>query len=293
MEIIRTPGEMRTWSQQARARDQRIGFVPTMGYLHDGHVSLLRHGRPRCGALVASIFVNPTQFGPQEDFASYPRDVARDTAMLVEAGTDCLYLPEIVDVYPPGFRTYVEVEGLSDTLCGRFRPGHFRGVCTVVAKLFNVVTPDEAWFGEKDAQQLRIIRKMVDDLDMPVMVTGCPTRREPDGLAMSSRNVYLGPAERAQAPALHHALQEARRLAASGETDAGRLLNRMHAIMAEQAPLAAVEYLQAVDDTSLTPVTRLEGRVLIALAARFGRTRLIDNIVLEAPTPREAEGMDP
>lgn len=281
MDVIRNPGEMRAWRQRARSAGKRVGFVPTMGYLHDGHVSLLRHGRPHCDALVASIFVNPTQFGPNEDFATYPRDVARDTAMLLDAGTDCLYLPEVGDVYPPGYRTSIEVEGLSNALCGRSRPGHFRGVCTVVAKLFHVVAPDEAWFGEKDAQQLRIIRKMVEDLDMPVMVTGCPTRREPDGLAMSSRNVYLAADERAQAPSLHRALQQAQRMAATGETDATAVLARMRAIVAGEAPLCAIDYIEAVDDATLDPVTRLSGRVLVALAVRFGRTRLIDNIVLE------------
>lgn len=288
VEIVRTPSAMRAWSRTRRQGGARVGFVPTMGYLHAGHQSLMRFGRERCEALVASIFVNPAQFGPTEDLARYPRDLERDMTLLEAVKVDCLYLPDAADIYPPGYRTWVDVEGLGDNLCGAFRPGHFRGVCTVVAKLLNTVEPDEAWFGEKDAQQLRVIRRMARDLDLPTKITGCPTVRESDGLAMSSRNVYLSADERSQAPALHHALLLARDRMAQGDCDAVAVLGAMRALIAEEAPAASIEYAQAVDDDTLVDVTRLEGRVLLALAVRFGSTRLIDNITLEA-APRAEE----
>lgn len=281
MHVIHTAREMHEWSLAQRAAGKKIGFVPTMGYLHRGHLELMKFQRARCDVLVASIFVNPTQFGPGEDFGAYPRDLDRDTALATEAAVDCLFFPAVAEIYPPGYRTYIDVELLSDTLCGAHRPGHFRGVCTVVAKLFNIVAPDEASFGEKDAQQLRIIRKMTEDLNVPVKVLGFPTVREADGLAMSSRNVYLTPGERAQAIALYRSLGRAQTLAAGGETDTASIIEQMRTLITSDAPAAQIEYIEAVDDATLQPVTRLEGPTLIAMAVRVGKARLIDNVLVD------------
>jgi pantoate--beta-alanine ligase len=281
MDVIHTVEDMRAWACQQTMSGRRVGFVPTMGYLHEGHLALLRFARARCDALVLSIFVNPTQFGPSEDFEAYPRDEPGDLALARSSGVDVAFLPAVDQIYPPGYRTFIEVESLQDGLCGRSRPGHFRGVCTVVARLFRIVSPHEAFFGEKDAQQLRIIRRMVVDLEIPVAVVGHPTVREPDGLAMSSRNVYLGSQERAQAPALYRSLRAARERVEHGEGDVGAILAEVKAAIEREAPLARLEYVEAVEDETLRPVGRLEGRVLLAVAARFGRARLIDNIVLE------------
>jgi pantoate--beta-alanine ligase len=262
---------------RARARGAFVGLVPTMGALHEGHLSLIRTAREENGFVVVSIFVNPTQFGAGEDLESYPRDLERDVTLAREAGSDLAFNPRVSEMYPRGFCTWVEVEGLTQGLCGASRPGHFRGVCTVVAKLFHICEPDRAYFGEKDAQQLAVIRKMVKDLDIPVEVVGCPTVREPDGLALSSRNVRLSPQERAQAPVLLRALLAARTAIENGERDAARLKEGMRAVLAD-ADLASIDYVEIVNAGDLAPVTTVGGSCLLALALWFGATRLIDNI---------------
>jgi pantoate--beta-alanine ligase len=264
---------------EARAGRQTIGFVPTMGYLHEGHLSLVRECRKRADVTVASIFVNPLQFGPREDFRRYPKDPERDAALLDKEGVDILFLPETAEIYPPGFRTSVEVGGLQDTLCGRSRPGHFRGVATVVLKLFNIVRPDYAFFGQKDAQQVVILRRMAEDLNLDVRIVAMPIVREPDGLAMSSRNIYLNIEERRAANVLFRGLEEARRIFEAGERAASRIRERLLVTLASE-PLARLDYAEVVDPGSLEPVERVDGEALIALAVFFGRTRLIDNIIL-------------
>jgi pantoate--beta-alanine ligase len=251
-----------------------------MGALHEGHASLLRAARAETGFVVVSIFVNPTQFGPKEDLARYPRPLEKDLALCGKEGVDLVFVPEAETVYPPGFRTYVEVHGLQDVLEGASRPGHFRGVCTVVLKLFNIVQPDVAFFGQKDAQQARIIEQMVRDLDVPLRLRLCPIVREADGLALSSRNRYLSPDERRQAVVLSQALREARQLVERGERDAGAV-RRAALERIESVPGAAVDYVAVVDAGSLQPLERLRGRVLIAVAVRIGSTRLIDNVLIE------------
>lgn len=256
-----------------------MGFVPTMGCLHEGHLTLMRQARSECDLVVASIFVNPLQFGPREDFHRYPRDLARDTATAREAGVDILFTPETTAIYPPGFCTYVEVEGLTAGLCGASRPGHFRGVSTVVAKLFNIVRPHRAYFGQKDAQQLIVIRRLVRDLDLGIEVVAVPTVREPDGLAMSSRNSYLSPPERRSALALYRALQAARDLLAQGERSAAVVKQALAGVLAAD-PAVRVDYVAVVDADTLAEMEPVGGRVLVAVAAYVGQTRLIDNLVL-------------
>ncbi len=272
--VLRTPAEMAAWSAAVHLRGERIVFVPTMGALHEGHATLLREGRGRGNQLVLSIFVNPTQFGPTEDLARYPRTLEADLALAGAAGTDVAYVPEAAGVYPPGFQTTVEVAELTRGLCGPFRPGHFAGVATVVAKLFNTVRPDVALFGQKDYQQLAVIRRMVIDLDMGIEIVGVPTVREADGLALSSRNAYLSPQERARALSLSRALFAARARAAAGERDAAALVAGAHAAL----EVDRLDYLELVDADSLAPVTRLDRPAVMAVAAFIGRTRLIDNV---------------
>ena len=285
--VVTTARDMRGLAAAARAAGRRIGFVPTMGALHDGHLSLIARARAECDELVASIYVNPLQFGPREDFAAYPRDLGRDGALCRDAGVTILFAPAEGEIHLPDHRTWISVAGLEDVLCGRTRPGHFKGVATVVAKLFAIVQPHVAFFGEKDAQQLRIIRRMVRDLHLGVEIVGCPTVRAADGLALSSRNAYLSPAERLAAPVLHRALAAAAEAARAGETDAARLVAGVRAAI-EAEPLVRLDYAEAVDDDTLEPVTAIRGRVLLAVAAYFGRARLIDNVVLE-PSGRRAE----
>ncbi len=256
-----------------------LGLVPTMGYLHEGHMTLARRARAECATVAASIFVNPTQFGPQEDFASYPRDLERDLRMLQGEGVAWVFTPTVEEMYPKGADTWVEVGALTRPLEGAHRPGHFRGVTTVVAKLFNIVRPDRAYFGEKDAQQLRVIRKMASDLDMGIEIVPVPTVREPDGLAMSSRNVYLSPQERKAALCLSRSLQLAQRLYREGERDAEAIRSRVRELI-QAEPLAHVEYASVADDETLEELTAIAGPALVSLAVRFGRTRLIDNVVL-------------
>jgi pantoate--beta-alanine ligase len=279
MKIVKSVAEMKALARAWAGAGKRIGFVPTMGYLHEGHLSLVRESRSRADVTVVSIFVNPTQFGPHEDFQKYPRDLEKDAAYLERGGVDCLFHPEASEIYPPGYRTYVEVQGLQDRLCGRSRPGHFRGVVTVVLKLFEIVRPDLAFFGAKDAQQVLIIRRMAADLDLDVDVVTCPLVREADGLALSSRNAYLSPEERKAALALSTGLRWAEKAVAAGERDAGRLVAGVRSVL-EAEPLARIDYVEAVDTETLEPVAEVRGEVLLALAVFLGSTRLIDNVRL-------------
>jgi len=279
MRETRFPEEMRGLTSEWRRSGLSIGFVPTMGFLHEGHLSLVRASRARCDRTVVSIFVNPTQFGPKEDLDRYPRDMDRDWRMLEQEHCDALFVPEVAQMYPPGWKTFVDVADLQDGLCGRSRPGHFRGVTTIVAKFFNTVSPDVAFFGQKDAQQAVIIRRMTRDLLLPIEIVVEPTVRESDGLAMSSRNSYLSVAEREQAPAIYRGLVAARSLCESGERRADRLVARVREEIAA-AGIARIEYVEAVDAESLQPVTEVARPTLLAAAVRVGATRLIDNITL-------------
>jgi pantoate--beta-alanine ligase len=277
--VVRTPDELRRALAEVRTR-RTIGLVPTMGAIHEAHLRLIEAARAENGFVVVSIFVNPTQFGPNEDLARYPRPLEEDLAQCSRAGVDLVFHPEPAVMYSPGYRTYVEVTGLQDVLEGASRPGHFRGVATVVLKLFNLVQPDRAYFGQKDAQQVRIIRQMVRDLNVPVDVRVRPTVREPDGLALSSRNRYLDPAQRRLAPVLHGALEEARARFEAGERD-GRVLRQALTERITRTPGARLDYAAVVDADTLEPVERLHGPALLALAVKFGDTRLIDNLALE------------
>jgi pantoate--beta-alanine ligase len=279
MRTITTVAGLRAALAEERKKRRSIGFVPTMGYLHEGHLSLVRECRRRADVAVVSIFVNPLQFGPQEDFQQYPRDPEHDAALLEREGVDFLFLPAHQEMYPEGFRTAVEVAGLQSKLCGRSRPGHFRGVATVVLKLFEIVRPDYAFFGQKDAQQVVILRRMVEDLNADVEIRALPVIREPDGLAMSSRNVYLSAEERRAAVVLSESLAEARRMFEKGERDAARIRERLLSVIGDE-PLARVDYVEVVDPGSLEPAGRIDGPALVALAVYFGRTRLIDNTIL-------------
>ncbi len=275
MRTVTRIDEVRAWRREAGA----VGLVPTMGYLHAGHVSLVERARRECAAVAATIFVNPTQFGPGEDFARYPRDLARDARLLEQAGCDLLFAPPVEEVYPPGCETRVDVGRVSAPLEGERRPGHFVGVATVVLKLLNIVQPKRAYFGQKDAQQLAVIRRLVRDLDLPVEVVGCPIVREADGLALSSRNSYLGPEERRAAPVLFRALAAAREAHAQGERDAEALRRRMLAVL-EAEPLARVDYVSVADPATFAELVRVTDGALLSMAVRLGRARLIDNLVL-------------
>lgn len=274
---------MRTAVRALKAEGKTVGFVPTMGALHDGHLSLVRAANAQCEIVAASIFVNPTQFGPTEDFGKYPRTLASDSAKLEKEGVDLLFAPSTDEMYPKGSITWVTVEGLTDRLDGRSRPGHFRGVTTVVSKLFHIVEPDYAFFGQKDAAQLANIRQMVRDLDMAVRIVGCPTVREPDGLAMSSRNAYLSAEERKRALVLSRSLQAVQKLYDSGERHISVLQKAAEAEFAKE-PSVVVDYIEIVDPDTLLPFQNEDDRLtqpaLVAVAAKVGGTRLIDNIVL-------------
>jgi pantoate--beta-alanine ligase len=256
------------------------GFVPTMGYLHAGHLSLVQRAKAGSDRVAVSIFVNPTQFGPGEDFTTYPRDLERDLGLLEPLGVDLIFNPTPDVMYPLHFQTYVSVEEVTRTLEGAARPGHFRGVATVVTKLFNIVQAERAYFGQKDAQQVVVIKRMAADLAIPTQIVVCPTVREPDGLAMSSRNTYLDPAQRRAAPVLHRALTAARGRYGAGERSAEALREAMRRILAQE-PLAAVEYVSAADPATLLEIDRVEDSVLLSMAVRIGRTRLIDNFLCE------------
>lgn len=284
METLRRRREMQSWADGVRAGGRRIGLVPTMGYLHEGHLSLVRVARDRgCDAVAATLFVNPTQFGPGEDFERYPRDEKRDFAMLRSAGVDAVFAPSVAEMYPEGFQTAVEVAECSKGLCGDARPGHFRGVATVVAKLLNIGKPHVAVFGEKDFQQLAVIRRMVRDLDMDVEIAGAPTVREADGLAMSSRNKYLEGEDREAALCLSRGLFRARDLFRAGEREAERLVAAAREEI-EAVPRARLEYAEARDPATLQAVAGRADAVAILVAARVGPARLIDNITLEGGT---------
>ncbi|PKN13448.1 MAG: pantoate--beta-alanine ligase [Deltaproteobacteria bacterium HGW-Deltaproteobacteria-4] len=279
MEMVTGPIEMQQRALTAKRAGQRISFVPTMGFLHDGHLSLLQEGRKRGDLLVLSIFVNPTQFGANEDLSTYPRALENDSELARVAGTDLVFAPSSAAIYPPDASTWVNVEGLTDVLCGASRPGHFRGVTTVVAKLFNLVQPDVALFGCKDFQQLAVIRRMVRDLDIPVEIVGMPIVREADGLALSSRNVYLTPDERQQALVLSRAIATARKMAGAGERDAGEIVAALRALIAAQ-PAARIDYLQICHQDTLQEQTAINRDSVLLLAVFIGKTRLIDNSFL-------------
>jgi pantoate--beta-alanine ligase len=278
--VTKTVDETRRAVAAARSLGRRVGLVPTMGALHAGHASLIQAARRECGYVAVSIFVNPTQFGPNEDLSRYPRPLEKDIKLCADEGVDLIFHPPPDVMYPAGFRTYVEVHEMQSVLCGVTRPGHFRGVATVVLKLFNIVQPDVAYFGQKDAQQARILMQMVRDLDVPVELRICPIVREPDGLALSSRNVYLDPEQRRNAVVLHASLEAVRTRINAGESDAAALLGILRR-MVEAAPGARIDYPAIVDFESLQPIERLHGKVLIALAVFFGSTRLIDNVILD------------
>ena len=276
MQIISTLSDLRT----ARARlSEPVGLVPTMGYLHKGHLSLVRRARSECKSVVASIFVNPTQFGPDEDLSAYPRDLPRDLRLLETEDVNVVWMPPSEDMYPPGFQTWVTVTEVTQPLEGGRRPGHFRGVTTVVAKLFNSVQPQKAYFGQKDAQQVVVIQQMTRDMNFPISIRVCPIVREPDGLAMSSRNVYLGPQERRAATVLCRALSAARAMFEAGERDAERLRRVVVETIAEE-PLARLQYVSCAHPNTLQELEVVTGRALLSLATFVGDTRLIDNIVI-------------
>jgi len=275
---------MRAESRAVRRAGKRLGFVPTLGALHEGHLSLVRAARASCDVVAASIFVNPTQFGPNEDLAKYPRPFDRDRELLEREGVVLLFAPSVEEMYPAGAVTWVTVEGLSDKLDGRSRPGHFRGVTTVVAKLFHVVEPDAAFFGQKDAAQVAIIRRMVRDLNLSVEIVVCPIVREPDGLAMSSRNTYLDPEQRKRALVLHRSLMRIQKLTEAGEREAAKLVAAGREEFA-QVPSVRLDYLEIVHPDTLDPVKDISGGALAAVAAFVGNTRLIDNLLLPERNP--------
>ncbi len=278
MNICTTISEARAAVGSQRAK--RLGLVPTMGALHEGHLSLVRAAKARCDAVAVSIFVNPTQFGPTEDLSKYPRQFDRDCRLLEKEGVDILFAPPVEEIYPDGVVTWVLVEGLSEKLDGRSRPGHFRGVTTIVAKLFHILEPETAFFGQKDAAQLAVIRRMVQELNFRVEIVACPIVREPDGLAMSSRNAYLNPEERGRALVLQRSLQRAQQEFQAGERMAAKLISAAKDVLARE-PHVALDYLEIVDPDTLDPVERISQTTLVAVAAYIGSTRLIDNIVID------------
>ncbi|MFC1913863.1 pantoate--beta-alanine ligase [Chloroflexota bacterium] len=277
MKVVKTIAEFRKLRRQLA---NPTGFVPTMGYLHEGHLSLVRYARAENESVIASIFVNPTQFGPREDFKAYPRDTERDLSMLEKEKTDVVFMPEATEIYPEGFSTWIDVEKVTERLEGTSRPSHFRGVTTVVAKLFNIVEPDVAYFGQKDAQQATVIKKMAAELNMNLKVVTLPTVREPDGLAMSSRNTYLNPKQRKAATVLYRALSLAKHLHANGEKDAAKMRREMMEILLRE-PLAGVDYVSIADNETLEELDRIKTPSLVSLAVKIGTTRLIDNVILE------------
>jgi len=279
IEVIKTVAAMQAEAQALRRAHKTIAFVPTMGFLHEGHLSLMREGRKHGDILVVSIFVNPTQFGPGEDLEAYPRDIERDLDLLEEVGTDIVFTPEPGDIYSPGFQTYVSLDDLTNRLCGISRPVHFKGVATVVAKLFNIVQPHAAVFGQKDYQQVVIIQRMVKDLGFDIRIIGAPTVREPDGLAMSSRNAYLTPAERESAPCLYRAMTRAAQMVKEGVVDARKIIEKSAEFIKGHAGMQ-VDYIAMVDPETLKDVTRIDRPVQMALAVKVGKTRLIDNMLL-------------
>ncbi|MFC1714290.1 pantoate--beta-alanine ligase [Candidatus Poribacteria bacterium] len=280
MKLITSPSQIQSYCRLARAEGKTIGLVPTMGFLHEGHLSLMRPARVENDLLVVSIFVNPTQFCPNEDYEAYPRDLQRDSEMAAEVGVDVIFSPTAKDMYPNGYATFVNVERVTEKLCGAARPGHFRGVTTVVAKLFNLTQPHRAYFGQKDAQQTVVIRRMVEDLNFGVEIVVLPTVREDDGIAMSSRNKYLKEDERQAALVLIRSLRMTEELIRSGQRDAAEI-NRRIRDMIEAEPLARIDYIALVNADTLADLDTVKGKTLIALAVFIGKTRLIDNVVLD------------
>ena len=281
MKVITSISKMQSWSKRMRRKGKSIGFVPTMGYLHQGHLSLMHRARREDDSLVISIFVNPTQFGPKEDFKHYPRDLARDRKLSKLCGVDVIFCPRAKDMYPSGCKTYVNVEDLSSVLCGKSQPGHFRGVTTVVLKLFNIIQPDKAYFGQKDAQQAIIIKQMVKDLNLPVKIKTLPIVREKDGLAMSSRNAYLNSRQRSDAIILFKSLQNAVGMIKSGYKAPREIVAKMRKMINAKRRVR-IDYIKIVNIRDLTEVKVIKGHLLIVLAVFFGKTRLIDNIIIKA-----------
>ncbi|NIM91541.1 MAG: pantoate--beta-alanine ligase [Candidatus Aminicenantes bacterium] len=286
MKKITSVKEMKATARELRSRGKTIGFVPTMGYLHEGHLSLVRKSTQKAEVTVVSVFVNPAQFGPKEDFKEYPRDLNRDLRLLEKVGVDYLFYPDSEEVYPPGYRTYVRVHDLEEKLCGRSRPGFFRGVCTVVLKLFNIVEPDIAFFGQKDAQQAIILQRMVEDLHLDVKIEVLPIVRDEDGLALSSRNEYLNSKEREAALALPRSLQEAKKTIKIGERRAAVIIKKVEEMIRKE-PLTKIDYVEIVDLDELKPIEMLKDGSLLALAVWVGKTRLIDNLMIEINEKRE------
>lgn len=277
--IITTISELRNYLHNQRLQGKTVGLVPTMGYLHDGHLSLIRAARKENNVVVVSDFVNPTQFGPNEDFATYPRDIERDAKLATDAGADVIFHPSVEEMYPTDSSTIVEVEGnITKVLCGASRPTHFKGVTTVVSMLFNIVQPDRAYFGQKDAQQAAVLMKMINDLHMNIELITCPIVRESDGLAMSSRNTYLSVEERKQAVVLNQALKAGKDAFEKGEKEASKLV-KIISNKINEMPLAEIDYVNILDFPSLAPVSKIEKEVLAAVAVKFGKTRLIDNVI--------------
>jgi len=279
MIIVKSVNKAQQILGREKAKRKTIGLVPTMGALHQGHLSLIRRACKDNDLAVVSIFVNPAQFGPKEDFKKYPRSLKKDISLCRKEGVDFIFYPDAKDMYPQNYRTFVRVEGLSDLLCAKSRPGHFNGVATVVTKLFNIINPDIAYFGQKDAQQAIIIKKMAEDLNMPLEIKVLPTVREKDGLAMSSRNIYLNANQRREAVVLYKALKKAKELIAHGKKNSREII-KMISVMIRQKKTAKIDYISIVDLESLKPVKIIKNKVLVVLAVRFGKTRLIDNIIV-------------
>jgi pantoate--beta-alanine ligase len=280
MKILKTIDEVRAQVKEWRKEGLSVGLVPTMGYLHEGHQSLIKKSVEQNDRTVVSVFVNPMQFGPTEDLESYPRDLEADAKLVEATGGDIIFNPEPEEMYEEGFCSYVNMTGLPDALCGLTRPVHFKGVCTVVNKLFNIVTPDRAYFGEKDAQQLAIIMRMVKDLNMNIEIIGCPIIREEDGLAKSSRNIYLTPEERKAAVVLSKSVKLGKQMIADGETDAQTILKAMKELISAE-PLAVIDYVEMVNMDTMKAIDTVKGHVLCAMAVKFGKARLIDNFIIQ------------
>lgn len=279
IQTVKTIAEVRKQIKEWRQQGLSIGFVPTMGYLHEGHGSLMEKAKEECDRVVASIFVNPMQFGANEDLDCYPRDLEADTRLCESIGVDLIFHPEVEEMYAEGFCSFVDMDGLTQELCGKSRPTHFRGVCTVVSKLFHIVMPDKAYFGQKDAQQLAVIRRMVKDLDMDIQIVGCPIIREEDGLAKSSRNTYLNPEERKAALILSQTIRLGEKLVGEGMRETKTLVEAMKENLSTE-PLARIDYVEAVSMDSMQKVEKLEGEILVAMAVYIGKTRLIDNFMI-------------
>ena len=279
MKIVSSEEEVRNQVKEWRKQGLTVGLVPTMGYLHEGHQSLIKASVENNDRTVVSVFVNPIQFGPNEDLATYPRDLDRDSKMCEETGADLIFHPEKENMYDDDFCTYIDMDSVTKNLCGKTRPTHFRGVCTVVGKLFNIVAPDRAYFGQKDAQQLAVIRRMVRDLNFDLEIVGCPIIREDDGLAKSSRNTYLSEDERKAALVLSRSLKEGKALIESGEKDAKKVVDSIRKVI-ETEPLAKIDYVEAVDFDTIEPIETIKNNTLVAIAVYIGKTRLIDNIII-------------